>query len=105
MDDVLFHPRSNGWGYRYCLVRLSEVHDPDPVGEVEIGIVGDRNRLPAAVEGDDAGDRPEISSRAIVMSLVTSVKIVGATKAPFTSPADTSPPSTHSAPACLPMPI
>ena len=54
-----------------------DVGGPHRTGQAVVGVVGDGDGLVDVVVGDDRDDGSKISSRAITMSLVTPVKIVG----------------------------
>jgi hypothetical protein len=55
------------------------VHAPDPGGQPILGVIDDPDRLVGASHWITESMGPKISLRVIVMSLWTSVKMVGAT--------------------------
>jgi hypothetical protein len=55
------------------------VHAPDPGGQSILGVIDDPDRLVGATHWITESTRGKISLRAIVMSLWTSVKMVGST--------------------------
>jgi exopolysaccharide biosynthesis WecB/TagA/CpsF family protein len=77
--EIVVHPDRTGADALHRRHRLVDVARPHAARQAEAGGIGAGDHLVETVEGQDRGDGPKISSRAMRISSRTSAKTVGAT--------------------------